>query len=729
MDTRETVAPAAQPTPSPAASGHAGPPDVPAGLRLVERLLRLEIARLRAMGLPAGHDEYRGLYISDEEVDQLLGLGPRLQGTEAVESYAAALSRERAALARLTQDAGGPLGELIRLAGLNSFDVGCVLLGLALEADSRMERLFAYVQDDVTKRRPRVEIAIRLLAERAGHEAARQNFAADAPLRRLLLLNLYNEPGQPFTPLPAQTLGLHPRIAGFLLGLASLDEALRGFAVLHPGTAAPQPLPFNPRLVAQLDELAALPPTRLAPPVLAVQGRHAADFRHAALRLITGTGLQLLTVDLPGLSVGQGLETALTLAEREAALQPAALLLQDLHKLKPDEAAWLRARLQHSHLAPLTLLGAEGGFNWPGLTIQLPAPDFDARKALWGHRLGELAVGLPPEVIEGLAEKFSLSTAQIADAVAAARAAAMWRSPESPRVTADDLYAAARTQSTPILNSLARKIVPHYDWDDIVLPADTVQQLREIALHMEHRHLVFQTWGFARRLALGKGLMSLFAGASGTGKTMAADIIANALGLDLYKIDLSGVVSKYIGETEKNLDHIFAEAETANAILFFDEADALFGKRSEVKDAHDRYANIETAYLLQKMEEYSGAVILATNLKMNLDDAFVRRMQFVVDFPLPEEDDRRRIWRVSLPPELPLGPDVDLDYLAHRFKIAGGHIRNIVVASAFLAAADGRLVTMAHLLQATRREFQKIGRMVIAGDFEPQPANGRGSSA
>ena len=721
MSARETLPPASPPDPTP-------PAGVSAGLRLVERLIRLEIARLRALGLPAGQDEYRGLYISDEEVDQLLGLGPRLQGPAAVESYEAGLSRERAALTHLTQAATGPLGDLIRLAALDPFDVGCVLLGLALEADSRMERLFAYVQDDVTKRRPRVELAIRLLAERPDRETVRQSFAAGAPLRRLLLVNLYNEPGQPFTPLPAQTLGLHPRIAGFLLGLASPDEGLRGFAHLQAGSAAGQPLPFSPRLVAQLDQLAALPPTRLAPPVLALLGRHAADFHHAALRLISGVGLQLLTVDLPGLAASQGIETALTLAEREAALQPAALLLQDLHKLKPDEAAWLRARLQHTHLAPLTLLGAESGLNWPGLSIQLPAPDFDARKALWGHRLGDLAAGVAPDVLEGLAEKFSLSTAQIADAVAAARAAALWRSPEAPRVTADDLYAAARTQSTPILNSLARKIAPHYHWDDIVLPGDTVQQLREIALQMEHRHLVFQTWGFARRLALGKGLMSLFAGSSGTGKTMAADIIANALGLDLYKIDLSGVVSKYIGETEKNLNHIFAEAETANAILFFDEADALFGKRSEVKDAHDRYANIETAYLLQKMEEYSGAVILATNLKMNLDDAFVRRMQFVIDFPMPEEDDRRRIWRVALPPELPLGPDVDLDHLARRFKITGGHIRNIAVAAAFLAAADGRQVTMAHLLQATKREFQKIGRMVIASDFEPQPANGHGKA-
>ena len=324
-------------TPNPTPGRTAGVPD---GLRLIERLLRLEIARLRALGLPAGQDEYRGLYISDEEVDQLLGLGPRLQGPEAVEQYETALSKERVALVRLTQSAAGPLGALIQLAALDPFDVGCVLLGLALEADSRMERLYAYVQDDVTKRRPRVEIAIRLLAERANRESVRQGFAANGPLRRLQLINLYNEPGQPFTPLPSQTLGLNPRIAGYLLGLSNPDEALRGYAHLHEAGRAAPPLPFTPHLVAQLDQLAALPPTQLTPPVLAFIGRHAADFRQAALRLISGTPLKLLSVDLPGLAVTQGLEAALTLAEREAALQPAALLLQDLHKLKADEATW-----------------------------------------------------------------------------------------------------------------------------------------------------------------------------------------------------------------------------------------------------------------------------------------------------------------------------------------------------------------------------------------------------
>src|SRR6185436_20076090 len=222
---------------------------------------------------------------------------------------------------------------------------------------------------------------------------------------------------------------------------------------------------------------------------------------------------------------------------------------------------------------------------------------------------------------------------------------------------------------------------------------------------------------FGARVNAASGIRALFAGQSGTGKTMAAGVIARELGLDLYKIDLSGVVSKYIGETEKNLGAIFRDASQSNAILFFDEADALFGKRSEVRDAHDRYANIETAYLLQQIEEYSGPVILSTNLKMNLDEAFLRRMHFVVDFPMPEEPYRLRIWKTTVPAAVPLADDVDFAFLARQFKISGGNIRNIVLAAAFLAANEGDSLGMRHMIRATRREFQKLGRMVTPAEF------------
>jgi SpoVK/Ycf46/Vps4 family AAA+-type ATPase len=241
--------------------------------------------------------------------------------------------------------------------------------------------------------------------------------------------------------------------------------------------------------------------------------------------------------------------------------------------------------------------------------------------------------------------------------------------------------------------------------------------LREICAQVRHRYQVFGSWGFGARLSRGTGLSVLFSGPPGTGKTLAAEVVAREVDLDLYAVDLSGVVSKYIGETEKNLSRIFAEARTSNAILFFDEADALFGKRTEVSDAHDRYANIETGYLLQKMDEYDGVVILATNLRQNLDDAFTRRIRFAVEFPFPEAAGRERIWRTLFPPQAPLAADVDFGVLAEEYAVAGGSIKNIVLNAAFLAAADGGTVSREHILHGTRREFEKIGKLWA----EPRP--------
>jgi SpoVK/Ycf46/Vps4 family AAA+-type ATPase len=229
---------------------------------------------------------------------------------------------------------------------------------------------------------------------------------------------------------------------------------------------------------------------------------------------------------------------------------------------------------------------------------------------------------------------------------------------------------------------------------------------------------VYDRWGFGKKLSLGKGLIALFSGPSGTGKTLSAEILARELGLDLYRIDLSCVVSKYIGETEKNLSRMFAEAQESNAILFFDEADALFGKRSEVKDAHDRYANIEINYLLQRVEEFEGVIILASNLSKNIDAAFVRRLSFMVEFPFPDEGHRLRIWRGIFPRQAPVAEDLDFAFLACKFRIAGGNIKNVALAAAFQAAEAGQAISMVHLVAALKREYQKLGKVCEKADFE-----------
>jgi SpoVK/Ycf46/Vps4 family AAA+-type ATPase len=300
--------------------------------------------------------------------------------------------------------------------------------------------------------------------------------------------------------------------------------------------------------------------------------------------------------------------------------------------------------------------------------------------------------------------------------VALAQRRAIWRQGEGADFVSgiaghEDLFSAARAQTGNELAGLAQKIETLYRWDDIILPPDTLSQLTEICMQVTHRHRVWSDWGFGQKLSLGKGVNALFSGPSGTGKTMAAEIVASELGLDLYRIELSTMISKYIGETEKNLERVFRAAENSNAILFFDEADALFGKRSEVRDSHDRYANIEISYLLQKMEQYEGVAILATNLQQNMDEAFLRRLAFIIKFPFPDESSRRRIWGVMWPRQIPLAQNIDLDLLAGVLKVSGGNIRNIALAAAFLAAEEGGPVSMPHLVRAARREYEKLGHV------------------
>ncbi|MEO3872715.1 ATP-binding protein [Nonomuraea sp. B12E4] len=267
-----------------------------------------------------------------------------------------------------------------------------------------------------------------------------------------------------------------------------------------------------------------------------------------------------------------------------------------------------------------------------------------------------------------------------------------------------------RQAACRVLTRLAQRVLPRHGWDDLVLPADTVDQLRELCSHVRHRDQVLDAWGFGTAASPGRGVTALFSGPSGTGKTSAAEIVAADLGLDLYRIDLSAVVSKYIGETEKNLGRIFDAAEESGAVLFFDECDALYGKRSEVRDSHDRYANIETAFLLQRMDVYDGVAILASNLRQNMDDAFTRRLRFVIDFPVPTRAERLRIWHRHLPAKAAVEPGIDLESYAERFKLTGGNIRNIVLSAAYQAAAEGCPIGDRHLLHATRREHQKLGR-------------------
>ena len=343
-------------------------------------------------------------------------------------------------------------------------------------------------------------------------------------------------------------------------------------------------------------------------------------------------------------------------------------------------------------------------------------PDFDQRRDYWQTSLDKAGIAISVADLDALSDRFRLTSEQITNAIAIAKHTSQWQiaCDEENILPINHLFAAARSQSGHDLATLSQKIVPKYGWNDIVLPPQQLSLLQELCNEAKYQHLVWNTWGFDKKLSLGKGLNVLFSGSPGTGKTMAAEVIAKELQLDLYKIDLSQIVSKYIGEIEKSLNQVFTSASNSNAILFFDEADALFGKRSEVRDAHDRYANIETSYLLQKMEEYEGIAILTTNFRSNMDEAFSRRLRFIIEFALPDVKERRCIWERICPEQMPRSQDIDFDFLALQFELAGANIRNVVLRAAFLAADDKKgEVTMRHLILAIRREYQKMGKILM----------------
>lgn len=703
-----------------------------AGLSLLDLRVQWAVARARANGLQPD-DDFRGLYVSDEQADTLLhlGIGGHLwahqngRSAPAPLDFPAALDGTRQEWDARTQAslaAGLPL-RLAHLAAaftLTSIEVDALLIALAPEIDPRYERLYAYLQDDVTRKRPSLDLALNLLTANFQEKLSlRRLFGENGRLLTHRLLYLFHDgPANAPTRL-AHSLRVPSSVVEFLLDDAALDPQLAPAATLRltPPTNPPRRAPADLLL-----KLRHLPRPPAPPPLFLFIGPPGTGKLEAAQHL----GCPLLTLDFAALAHSDlSPDEGLRLAVRDGRLYQAALYLTGWEGLLTENGRFppplFRQLLAYPHtiiLAGEVVFGAEGERERPLFTIPFAAPDYARRRALWREQVG---AGLP---LEAVANQFRFTPGQIEAAAAAARDLAQWR---GELLTEADLFAAARAHSNQKLGALASKIQPRYTWDDIILPADTLTQLREMVNTVRQRPTVYGAWGFDRKLALGKGLNALFAGESGTGKTMAADVMAGALGLDLYKIDLSALVSKYIGETEKNLDRIFTEAATSNAILFFDEADAIFGKRSEVKDSHDRYANIEISYLLQRMEAYDGVVILATNLRANLDEAFTRRLHFAIEFPFPQPADRERIWRVNVPPETPLAEDVDWPLLAERFELAGGSIRNIILAAAFLAAEDDKAVGLRHLLHATRREYQKMGRLIEESLFvAPQRHGGRG---
>jgi hypothetical protein len=594
------------------------------------------------------------------------------------------------------------LESLCSTFGLSEFERRILLMCAGAELDSRFAGLFAEANQD--PRRPHPTFSLALAAFDDPHWSA---LSPARPLRRWLLIEV--AVGDALTTAP---LRIQERVLHHLAGVPSLDERLAAMVKLVP---APDELaPSRRTLVEQMTALWSCAVSGSALPVIELCGDEVGEKRPAAAAAASQLGLRLHV--LPAWNIPRGaaeVDTFTRLWEREAVLGGSALLIEYDEPPGGDTPSDVAAaQLVESIGGPL-FVSCRTPLRLPHRAralFDVPRPSPADQGDCWRIALGRAAPALNGEVAT-LVSQFSLGAAAIRAAAEQAQAGSVGEpgpAGQAELELAGRLWDACRRQARPRLQGLAQRIEPSAHWDDLVLPEQQKEVLAQIAVHVRRRATVYGDWGFASKGTRGLGISALFAGPSGTGKTMAGEVLANELRLDLYRIDLSQVVSKYIGETEKNLRRVFDAAEDGAAILLFDEADALFGKRSEVKDSHDRYANIEVSYLLQRMEAYRGLSILTTNRRSALDQAFLRRIRFAVEFPFPDAPLRAEIWRRVFPCQTPT-EGLNIDRLA-RLNAAGGHIRNIAMAAAFLACDSGQPVRMPHLLAAARQEFAKLER-------------------
>ena len=611
-------------------------------------------------------------------------------------------------LAQFATGSNGPpaLVILSQRLGLSRFEQEVLLLCVAMELDTGIASLCARAQGDPPRPYPTFALALTLF-----HEPSWDALSPERPLRYWRLLEINQPAGTPFTVSP---LRADERILNYLKGLNYLDDRLIPMVTPLPPTNRGGPAPESQRVAAEriTFRLKAVPAGRKLPAVELIGADRQSKELVAGL-VADSLGLRVYRMHSSMLPASAAdLETLARLWKRESLLLPIALYL---------DATGAEAGASNPPDNPLSrlierlnsVLFIDVRDVWeadPSILSDVAKPTTVEQKAIWTAALGAEAGSTP----SALAAQFDLSADAIRDIAASGSAAATATEPLDRR-----LWDACLASTRPRLDLMAQRIEPKAAWADLVLPAAETRLLRQIADQVGMRGQVYQEWGFAERSSRGLGISALFSGDSGTGKTMAAEVLANHLHLNLYRIDLSAVVSKYIGETEKNLRRLFDAAEDGGTILFFDEADALFGKRSEVKDSHDRYANIEINYLLQRMEAYRGLAILATNMKSALDAAFLRRLRFVVTFPFPGVAERKAIWQRVFPSTTPI-EGLDFDRLA-RINVAGGNIRTIALNAAFMAAQAASAVTMPLVLEAARDEFRKLERPINEPDFRWPP--------
>ncbi|HXS04661.1 MAG TPA: ATP-binding protein [Rhodanobacter sp.] len=591
------------------------------------------------------------------------------------------------------------LNVLANRLGLSAFERDLLLLCIGMELDTRFPALCAQAQHDPARPYPTFALAFAVL-----DEPSWDALSPERPLRYWRLLDIHQPGAQP---LIGAALSADERVVNFVKGMNYLDDRLSPLLTALP----PATLPPSQRAIADrlLEGLHHVPPGDTLP-VVQLLGSDSTSKQAIAQTIAAAFGAQAYRLSaelLPGAIAEQ--ETLLRLWQRESQLLPLALYL-DASEVERGDATALLVKRFLARAGGLSFIDARepwASAATHALSVDVAKPTAVEQRTLWQRLLGD-AAGTQPQQLAG---HFDFNLGRIEQIAHVALAAVE----QKPEALAQTLWRGALAHTRPALDQLAQRIEPKAAWNDLKLPGSEMSLLRQIADQVGQRSTVYDDWGFRQRMNRGLSISALFTGESGTGKTMAAEVLAQQLGLSLYRIDLSAVVSKYIGETEKNLRKLFDAAEGGGAILFFDEADALFGKRSEVKDSHDRYANIEVNYLLQRLESFQGLAILATNMKGALDSAFLRRLRFVINFPFPGVLERRAIW-ASVFPAQAATTTLDFDRLA-RLALTGGSIQGIALNAAFMAAKAGVQIGMPLVLEAARAEYRKLDKPVNEADF------------
>jgi SpoVK/Ycf46/Vps4 family AAA+-type ATPase len=717
-------------------------------------------------------NEYSGLYITDNEIDNALKPGTIDKCSTYPENLQAIIQEtEESIKTRLESTLKFGINlSLIQLSKrfeLSLFETRIILFCLAPEIDSKYERIYAYLHNDVTKRRPTMGLILDTFCNSIEEKARfRKYFMQSSKLFKFSLLKFKGlKDGDISWHMLSSPIHIDEHITSYILNNQDkLDWRIEPFATLlkpwenDERSLSNQFFIFNDlkkrilSIVKKRSQNSNITNLKSQKTILYFIAPNGTGKKTLAKEISRELGLPLMIADLSrSESYKADFEDMMALLFKELIIQNAILFIDNFNyiwknetiidseleirssnsKLSTDYDMKLNILLRNIESSPQQIIILSGeselpldrfGYRQYPITIKLPEFSYVTRKNLWSESLNDY--DLDEDVnIDDLSTKFHFNAGQIKNALLDVNNAHLLKNGHDDNIrshiTSSELYEACRLQSSRRISSLAKRLDLDYTLEDIILPPDKKRQIVEILNIIKFKNQVFYDWGFEEKLSFGKGLNILFAGESGTGKTMTAAIIAKELNLDLYRIDLSSIVSKYVGQTEKNINKIFNEAKASNAIVFLDEADAICGKRSEVKQAQDRYANIEINFLLQKLEEHEEIVILASNLAKNIDDAFVRRMHCWIEFPSPDLESRLRIWKNMFPEKAPLDTNtVDFNFLAKQFQITGGIIKNIAISSAFLAKESGsNKITMDHIIKASKREFDKMGKPCLKTEF------------